>query len=476
MLLVCCLLSLGLASTARAQTRSDSTANETGASPGPDGWRQLGGPRRNFRADAAEVAIAWGEDGPTRLWSRPLGEGYSSILADGDLLVTMYRRDDEEVVVALDAATGATRWEHAYRAPLVHNGYFDVWLNSAGPGPYATPLIVGDTVFAVGVDGLFHALDKRTGDLRWAHDLAAAFEVEEYNAFASSPIAYGQTVIQPLGGSGHGVVAFDRETGATAWRSPAIDLGPGSPLLIEVDGQDQLVVVGQQELVGLDPGDGRRLWSHPHPNELGLNLSMPVWGGDRALFVSSGYDGGSRLIRLSRSDGRTTPAEVWSSNRMRVHFGNALRIDGMLVASTGDFGPAFLAAVDAETGAEVWRERTFARGADGRGRRPPRPPRRGRGAGRGVGHPGRAAGARARARADLERLDSAHPRGEHLVPARPPTDRGPRSRRPEPYTSFRPGRSLKSRGFSVQSAASWTRAQAAMARSRSRPRGLGNSA
>ena len=360
-LLVCCLLSLGLASTARAQTRSDSTANETGASPGPDGWRQLGGPRRNFRADAAEVAIAWGEGGPTRLWSRPLGEGYSSILADGDLLVTMYRRDDEEVVVALDAATGATRWEHAYRAPLVHNGYFDVWLNSAGPGPYATPLIVGDTVFAVGVDGLFHALDKRTGDLRWAHDLAATFDVEEYNAFASSPIAYGQTVIQPLGGSGHGVVAFDRETGATAWRSPAIDLGPGSPLLIEVDGQDQLVVVGQQELVGLDPGDGRRLWSHPHPNELGLNLSMPVWGGDRALFVSSGYDGGSRLIRLSRSDGRTTPAEVWSSNRMRVHFGNALRIDGMLVASTGDFGPAFLAAVDAETGAEVWRERTFAR-------------------------------------------------------------------------------------------------------------------
>ena len=121
------------------------------------------------------------------------------------------------------------------------------------------------------------------------------------------------------------------------------------------------MVVGQQELVGLDPRDGRRLWSHPHANELGLNVSMPVWGGDNVLFVSSGYDGGSRLIRLSRIDGRTRSKEGWFNNRMRVHFGNALHLGGLVLASTGDFGPAFVAAFDVETGAEVWRERTFAR-------------------------------------------------------------------------------------------------------------------
>ena len=371
-LFVCCLMPLSLASVAHAQEQRGATAAESHAaratggtepaeSPQPDGWRQLGGPQRNFRVDSAAVAVAWDAAGPTRLWSRPLGEGYSSILADGDLLVTMYRRGDEEVIVALDAATGATRWEHAYHAPLVHNGYFDVWLNSAGPGPYSTPMIAGDVVFAVGVDGRFHALDKRSGELRWARDLAADFDVAEYNAFASSPLAYGRTVILPLGGSGDGVVALDQETGATVWRSAAFDLAPGSPLLIEVDGRDQLVVVGQQELVGLDPRDGRRLWSHPHANDLGLNLSMPVWDGDDTLFLSSGYSGGSRLIRLSQADGRTTPEEVWFNNRMRVHFGTALRLDGLVIASTGDFGPAFVAALDAETGAEAWRERTFAR-------------------------------------------------------------------------------------------------------------------
>ena len=101
-LLVVCGLLLGLGPAARAQTARGSAAAEGNGAPSaqgsgyaapgqPDGWRQLGGPHRNFRVDEATVATAWGEGGPTRLWSRALGEGYSSILADGDRLVTMYR-------------------------------------------------------------------------------------------------------------------------------------------------------------------------------------------------------------------------------------------------------------------------------------------------------------------------------------------------------------------------------------------------
>ena len=107
-LFVFCLLPLSLASTARAQTRCASTAGERdgalsiegteyAARPRPDAWRQLGGPHRNFRVDSAAVATAWGAGGPTRLWSRSLGEGYSSILADGDLLMTMYPRNGLQV-------------------------------------------------------------------------------------------------------------------------------------------------------------------------------------------------------------------------------------------------------------------------------------------------------------------------------------------------------------------------------------------
>lgn len=332
----------------------------SGQQPAAD-WSQLGGPTRDFQVQSAPLASSWPEDGPPTLWTRPLGEGYSSIVVDGDLLVTMYREDDDEVIVGLDAGSGTTRWRHAYPAPLAHNGYVDVWLNAAGPGPYSTPLLAFDGVFALGVDGALHALEAETGRVRWAINLVERFELAEYNAFASSPLAFGDTVIVPLGGSPHGVVALDPATGADVWRSEAFPVAPGSPVLIRVEGQEQLVVVGQQELVGLDPLDGRLLWRHPHENELGLNVSMPVWGRDTRLFMSSAYGGGSRMLTLSLIDGRTTPEEIWSTNRMRVHFSNALRVGGLVLGSSGDFGPAFLTALDAETGEERWRDRSFAR-------------------------------------------------------------------------------------------------------------------
>ena len=337
------------------------SGGSTSAQAPRDGWPQWGGPSRNFHIRSASIARGWPESGPRQLWRRPLGEGYSSILVDGGTLVTMYRRDDNEVIVALDAATGATRWEHAYRAPLAHNGYVDVWLKAAGPGPYSTPLIADGIVFSVGVDGRFHAVDLRTGSPRWSHDLVALFKLNEYNAFASSPLAYKDIVVLPLGGSGQGVVAFKRETGDVAWRSDPLSLGPGSPVLVDIDGHSELVVWGQQEIAAFNPDDGRLIWRHAHPTNLGLTISTPVWQPGNRLFVSSAYGGGSRMLQLSRIDGRTTTKEVWFTNRMHLHFGAALTMGKLILGTSGDFGPAFMVALDADSGAEVWRDRTFAR-------------------------------------------------------------------------------------------------------------------
>lgn len=57
-------------------------------------WPQWGGPQRNFMADAKGLAETWPAGGPKRLWSRALGEGHSSIIADGDRLYTMYSKGD----------------------------------------------------------------------------------------------------------------------------------------------------------------------------------------------------------------------------------------------------------------------------------------------------------------------------------------------------------------------------------------------
>jgi outer membrane protein assembly factor BamB len=124
------------------------------------------------------------------------------------------------------------------------------------------------------------------------------------------------------------------------------------------------------EIVGVDPNNSDLLWSHAHPAEFGLNTSTPVWGPDNLLFMSSGYGGGSRVLKLTRAGNKTTVEELWANSLMRIHFTNAVRVGDLIYGSSGDFGPAPFTAVNVKTGNVMWRHRSFPRAsflfADGR--------------------------------------------------------------------------------------------------------------
>ncbi len=340
------------------------------AAQSPD-WPQWGGPTRDFKAPSGRLAASWPASGPKELWSRPLGEGYSGIAVEGGVLYTQYRPvkgffstivakftgSSPEVVAALDAATGRTLWEHVYEAkalPQMDAGY--------GSGPNATPLVTGGLVFAVGSTGKLHALDKNTGRVVWAKDLWGELGGQVHGrGYSSSPLAYGENVILPVGGAGQALVAFRQRDGQIAWKNHTFDITPSSPLLIAVDGQEQLVLFHGEGVAGMDPSGGPLYWSHSHRTQYNLNISTPVWGEGNLLFVSSAYDGGSRGLRLRRSGGKTTVEELWYSSRMRVHFGDAIRLGEVVYGSSGDFGPAFFTAIEMASGKVLWQDRALGR-------------------------------------------------------------------------------------------------------------------
>lgn len=329
-------------------------------------WSQWGGPGRNFKSSVTGLAASWPASGPHRLWSRELGEGFSGIAVEGGKLFTMYRKGERELAVSLDAATGKTLWEYGYDAPFSKE--YDM---SNGPGPHATPLIAGDLVFTAGATGKLHCLNKQTGKPVWSHDLINEFNgTLRVNGYSCSPLAYKNTVVMMVGGSGHSLIAFNQKDGSVAWKKQDYKNSTSSPIIINVDGQDQLVAFMFGEIVGVDPNNGDLLWSHPHETDFGLNTSTPVWGDDNLLFVSSGYNGGSRVIKLTRSNGKTSVEEVWAHRLMRVHFGTCIRVGDYVYGSSGDFGPAPFTAVNVKTGKVAWRDRSFARAsfvfADGR--------------------------------------------------------------------------------------------------------------
>jgi outer membrane protein assembly factor BamB len=169
-------------------------------------------------------------------------------------------------------------------------------------------------------------------------------------------------LIVSVGGPGQALAAFNPKTGALLWKAGDFEFSPASPIIIDVDGQKQLVYFAGNVIAGLNPATGQTLWTHPHKTDWGLNISTPIWSAsDHLLFVSSAYSTGSRVLDLRQTAGRTTVTEKWFNGRMRVHIGSAIRIGSHIYGSSGDFGPAFLTAVDVTTGKVEWQDRAFAR-------------------------------------------------------------------------------------------------------------------
>lgn len=336
-------------------------------------WPQWGGPSRDFVVEVDELAVTWPEDGPRRLWKRPLGPGYAGVVSDGELLFTMCRSAHEaevEVVIAMEAATGETVWEDRYASTLAH----------ADAGPNSTPVLAGDRVYAIGTNAIVRCLDKRKGTLLWSRDLQADFGSPTLSGtgYSISPIAYGDTLIVPLGtravedmadGAGgthslgilaredrsRSVLALDLADGELVWSSDAYVVSHSSPGLIRHGGEDQVVLLMQDGIAAIDPSSGQELWRLDF-DRTGLQSMTPMWdGADLLVFAPDGGSSGARGVRLRFEDGKTVPELAWINRKMAsliyigVHDGDSAYMPG----NGGLYG------YDLGTGEQLWKQPGF---------------------------------------------------------------------------------------------------------------------
>ena len=340
------------------------------AQEGANAWRRWGGPNGNFVVDTPALADSWPETGPPVIWSRPLGAGHSTIILGDGRLFTMYRVaygeggeapwDLNETVIAMDAVTGETIWEHSYPSMVQDFGQ--------GAGPHATPLLVGDRLFTSGTNKELNAFDAATGEILWSHNLIEDFAAPPLlirsmikPGYGCSPFAYEETIICQVGGPGQAVMAFRQSDGAVVWKSGDFLVSHASAGIIDVDGQEQLVVFAGQAVHGLDPHTGEILWAHAHDAGNDFNFQIPLWGDDNILFLSSGYIAGSRAIKLTRSGGITDVEELWYDARLRFTFLNPIRIGDVVYGTSGQSATGILTATQVATGETAWRERGFSR-------------------------------------------------------------------------------------------------------------------
>lgn len=335
-------------------------------------WPQILGPERSGRAAADErLADTWPVGGPTVVWRREVGRGYAGVVVAGERAFLFHRRGAEEVIEALDAATGTTLWSDAW--PTTFRPQV-----GGGDGPLATPTVAGDRVVSFGAQGVLAAHDTATGKRLWLRKTHEEFAAQEgYFGAGSSPLVAGDIVVVNVGGTKRdgakgnaGLVGFRLQDGATAWAATAEPASYSSPILVDVGGAARVLAVTRYRCLLLDPARGAVRWEFPFgmrgPT---VNGATPALVGDDALLVTASYGIGS--VMATFDDRAVTP--VWKgTDSLATQYCTPVVVGDAVYAIDGreDGPPGDLVCLDPRTGKVRWREDGFGYGtlvaADGK--------------------------------------------------------------------------------------------------------------
>jgi outer membrane protein assembly factor BamB len=268
----------------------------------------------------------------------------------GERLILLHRLGDEEIVACLDADTGRPRWE--FRYPTHYKCQYRY-----SSGPYSTPIIDAQRVYAVGAEGVMRCLRADDGSLLWKRDLTREYGLAEgLFAVGATPLLDDGRLIFNLGAADRnaGIVALDAKSGETLWTATDHRAGYATPIAATMHGRRLVFVVTYEGLVALDPADGRVWWSVEHrpmaPDS--VNATSPVVNGDLVLLVT-GPGPGSVCLRVLPEGGYE---EVWRDRRvLDSQFNPLAALGGYVFGFTSSRqGGASLRCIELATGRCCW--------------------------------------------------------------------------------------------------------------------------
>jgi outer membrane protein assembly factor BamB len=329
-----------------------------------DDWPQWMGPTRDGQWKETGILQKFPEGGPKKLWSAPIGGGYSGPAVVGDrVFVTDYqatdgkqivnnpggtsKREGKERVVCLDAKSGKEVWKHEYDCP--YNVSYAV-------GPRCTPTVHDGKVYTLGAMGDLRVLEAATGELVWSKDFKKDYAAKTpLWGFAGHPLVYKNLVVCLVGGE-QLLVAFDKNSGKEEWKAiqtPGAGLaGYCSPALIEAGGVTQLVVWHPKQLVSVNPDNGKQHWAVDLVPFGNMSIMSPRQHGDYLYAGGIGWAG--VVLKLDRD--KPAVEEVWRGKTGREEglfpVNMTPTIEDGVIYGTDQPGP--LRAVKLTTGQRLW--------------------------------------------------------------------------------------------------------------------------
>ncbi len=346
----------------------------------PMAWPQFRGP--TGMGLAASDAVVTQLDDPKNLrwrtdllgtgWSSPVFDGQrlwvtsaTSILASPESALDRLANDKfadskdfaqriELFAIAIDSFSGEKLFEQSL-AVLKNPGPIHSMNSFASP----TPTVAGNRIVChFGSYGTW-CLDASTAKVLWS----AKMDLDESIGPASSPIITNDLVILTCDGIDQQyIAALDINDGKLAWKTqrppfratdPDFNKAYCTPLLIDRNGNQELVILGAQWIVGYDPSDGRELWRADYGNGFS-NSSMPIFTHDLLIFSTGFAKADLTALKVSGHGQLSSDAFRWRTSR-GVPEKPSLVFDRKQIYLISDDG--ILTAVSIESGSTVWQQR-----------------------------------------------------------------------------------------------------------------------
>lgn len=311
-------------------------------------WPWFLGPDHNGIASDTGINKDWNARPPQMLWKVTMSDkGYAGPSVADDKVFIIDHVGTNDVVRALDFATGADIWRFEYPdAEKFDYGY-----------ARATPTYFDGKLYCQGRMGPLFCLDAATGRQIWARNIRSEFAGQMPTwKYAASPLIDGdKLIVIPGGRNNAAVVALNPQTGETIWTGGGSDpAGYATPVRAQLDGRLQYVCMTGRAAIGVDTQNGQLLWRVPWGPKNGVNAATPIVQ-DPYAFVSSGYGFGCALLEIAGGNGSI----AWQNKALAAHFNSPIFYEGYIFG-IGD--PGLLLCIDSTAGDIVWRQQGFEKG------------------------------------------------------------------------------------------------------------------
>ena len=332
-------------------------ASGNAVADGPSDWPSWRGPKDNGSTKLATYPVEF--DKTTVRWRAPLpGKGCSTPIVLSQTVYLTAPVHGKDSLLAIDWS-GDQKWCTTF-------GTETAGKHRNGSGCNASPVTDGNAVYVYFKSGTLAAVET-DGSIRWKTNLVQRFGKDErFWDHGTSPVLTGKYVVMARMHAGDSwLAAFDKTSGDMAWKVARNYSTPiegdqcyTTPLVIQHDGQESLLVWGAQHVTIHKAVDGSVHWScgnfNPDSKPLWPAIATPVIIGDMAIICHGRNDKQQpRLygIRLTGSGDVTATNHVWQRKDVGSFVPTPVAYEGRvyLVRDRGE-----VECLDPQTGETIW--------------------------------------------------------------------------------------------------------------------------